>query len=65
MSSGSKTAHKWRHLPAVSKTIIFLNVHIELCTLQCIKTAFLFSLWPHMHLNMINLASVYHCYSRN
>ena len=30
-----------------------------------IKTAFLFSLWPHMHLNIIALTSVYHFHSRN
>ena len=29
-----------------------------------IKTGLLFSLWPHMHLN-ITLASVYHLHSRN
>ena len=56
-----------RHISAVicrlcQKPFFFgKNVHIELC----IKTAFLFSLWPHMHLNMINLASVYHFHSRN
>ena len=65
MSSGSKTSHTWRHLVALSITIFLENVHLELCTLKCIKTAFLFSLWPHMHLDMITLASVYHFHSRN
>ena len=42
----------------VNNSFFGKNVHIKLCTLKCIKTAFLFSLWPHMHLNMITLASV-------
>ena len=44
--------------------ISFLILKVEL-HFKCIKTAFLFSLWPHMHLNMITLASVYHFHSRN
>ena len=49
----------------VNNNIFGKNVHIKLCTLKCIKTAFLFSVWPHMHLNMITPASVYHFHSRN
>ena len=49
----------------VNNYIFGKNVHIELCPLKCIKTAFSFSLWPHMHLNMITPASVYHFHSRN
>ena len=60
-----------RHISGVicrlcQKLFFFEKMYTSSCApVKCIKTAFLLSLWPHMHLNMKTLASVYHFHSRN
>ena len=49
MLSGSKTAHTWRHLPALSKAFFDKNVHIELCTLKSSKLRF-YSVSGHIYI---------------
>ena len=49
MLSGSKTAHTWRHLPALSKTCFGKNVHIELRTLKSSKLRF-YSVSGHIYI---------------
>ena len=66
MSSGSKTALEWRHLPAVSKTFFFEKMYTSSCApLSALKLHF-YLVSGHICIkNMINLVSVYHFHSQN